>query len=102
MQRSLFIFFLLITTAGKLSAQVDPHFSQYYAFPLWLNPGMAGVMDGDFRVSGIYRNQWNNVMTPFTTSGLSADVATGKGLNFGVDFMSQSAGDAGYKYVTAS
>jgi type IX secretion system PorP/SprF family membrane protein len=81
---------------------VDPHFSQFYAHPLWLNPGMAGVMDGDYRITSVYRNQWSSVMTPYSTAGVSADFATNKNLNLGFNFMNQSAGDAGYKYLTAS
>jgi type IX secretion system PorP/SprF family membrane protein len=93
------IFF--IGCAVKLTAQVDPHFSQFYAYPLWMNPGMTGGMDGSHRVTGIYRNQWSEVMTPFTTMGVSVDVQTEKNLHFGVNFMNQSAGDAGYKYLNA-
>ncbi|MBL7749024.1 MAG: PorP/SprF family type IX secretion system membrane protein [Chitinophagaceae bacterium] len=100
--RQIFYTLLLICTgATQANAQVDPHFSQFYAYPLWLNPGMAGVMDGDYRFTGVYRNQWSEVMTPFNTAGFSADVATGKNLNLGANFMSQSAGDAGYKYLNA-
>ncbi len=95
-----FVYFILfIGSTIKASAQVDPHFSQFYAYPLWLNPGMTGGMDGSFRITGVYRNQWSDVMTPFTTAGVSLDVATEKNLNLGASFMSQSAGDAGYKYV---
>lgn len=86
---------------GMVSAQVDPHFSQYYAYPLWLNPGMTGVMNGDYRITGIYRNQWSPVMTPFSTAGISADFATNKNLNLGFNIMNQTAGDAGYKYLNA-
>ncbi len=94
-------FIIQFFAAGNISAQVDPHFSQFYAYPMWLNPGMTGVMDGDYRITGIYRSQWSNVMTPFTTAGFSADVATGKNLNLGANFMNQTAGDAGYKYLNA-
>jgi type IX secretion system PorP/SprF family membrane protein len=83
------------------AAQVDPHFSQFYAYSLWLNPGMTGVMDGDYRITGIYRNQWSPVMTPFTTAGFSADFSTNKNINVGVNFLNQTAGDAGYNYLNA-
>lgn len=101
MKRLFYGIIILCCCSAKLNAQVDPHFSQFYAYPLWLNPGMAGVMDGDFRITGVYRNQWSDVMTPFNTAGLSFDVATEKNLNIGANFMSQSAGDGGYKYVNA-
>jgi type IX secretion system PorP/SprF family membrane protein len=86
---------------SSLSAQVDPHFSQFYAYPLWLNPGMTGVMNGSYRITGIYRNQWSQVMTPYNTAGLSADFTTNKNINIGVNFMNQQAGDAGYQYLNA-
>jgi hypothetical protein len=52
---------------SKSNAQVDPHFSQYYVYPAWVNPALTGIFDGSYRVSGIYRNQWGNVSSPFST-----------------------------------
>ncbi len=49
----------------------DPHFSQFFASPLTLNPAFTGKFDGTFRVAGNYRNQWpafNNVYTTYTVS----------------------------------
>ena len=89
----------LFTTS--VVAQIDPHFSQYYMNPLWLNPALTGVFDGNYRVSVVQRQQWANI-APFTTSGLSADMTTEKNLNLGVNFLQQSAGDVGYKYTTGS
>lgn len=101
MKKQLFIatIFLLSVVNGR--AQADPHFSQFYAYPLWLNPGMTGVMDGSIRITGLYRSQWSDVMVPFNTAGLSLDVSTEKNINFGASFMNQSAGDAGYRYLNA-
>lgn len=79
-------------------AQVDPHFSQYYAYPLWLNPALTGVIDGDYRVSGDYRNQWANYGKPFSTAGISVDAATDKNVGVGLNVVNMSAGDAGYNY----
>lgn len=97
---------LIITTiltgimmlSEKTMSQVDPHFSQYYAYPLWLNPALTGVIDGDLRVNLNYRNQWNNITSPFSTAGFSVEGATSKNLNLGVNILNQSAGDAGYNY----
>ncbi|MBN9296663.1 MAG: PorP/SprF family type IX secretion system membrane protein [Filimonas sp.] len=93
-------FQFVICAVGK--AQVDPHFSQYYAYPLWLNPAMTGAIDGDYRVSANYRNQWGNISNPFSTIGISADMVTNKSLNFGVNLLNQSAGDGGYNYFNGS
>jgi type IX secretion system PorP/SprF family membrane protein len=92
---------LFICCQGKTLAQVDPHFSQFYAYPLWLNPGLTGVIDGDSRFTALYRNQWRNVTTPFSTVGFSADVATNKNLNVGASILHQSAGNGGYNYTNA-
>lgn len=90
-----------LLVAGQMQAQVDPHFSQYYVYPSYLNPALTGSFDGSYRLSGIYRSQWGNVTTPFKTAGLSADFTTEKNLNYGASLMHQEAGDGGYKYVTA-
>jgi type IX secretion system PorP/SprF family membrane protein len=91
----------LLLMMGKASvAQVDPHFSQYYVYPSWLNPALTGVFDGSYRVAGIYRNQWSGV-TPFKTPGVSFDMNTNNSISFGGSIMNLKAGDAGYSYLTA-
>jgi type IX secretion system PorP/SprF family membrane protein len=96
------LFVLLALGLGlKAGAQVDPHFTQYYVYPSWLNPALTGVFDGDYRVSGIYRTQWGNISSPFSTPGISLDFNTNRNANFGVSALKQSAGDGGYTYTTA-
>ena len=85
----------------KSKAQVDPHFSQYYVYPSWLNPALTGAFDGDYRISGIYRSQWGNVSSPYKTMGLSGDFTTNKNVNLGASVLRQTAGDGGYMYTTA-
>ena len=98
----LFLVVLLSTVLlNKIKAQVDPHFSQYYVYPSWLNPALTGAFDGDYRVSGIYRNQWNSIGSPFSTPGASVEVTTNKNVNFGGSILNQTAGDGGYNYLTA-
>lgn len=96
--------FLLVTASlffKGANAQVDPHFSQYYVYPSWLNPALTGAFDGSYRISGIYRSQWGNVNSPFKTSGFSADFTTEKNINFGGSVIRQTAGNGGYSYTTA-
>ncbi len=97
------ILIALFTTAVCFAAkaQVDPHFSEYYVYPSWLNPALTGAIDGDYRVSAIYRNQWGNISNGFSTVGLSGDVVTNKNLNFGGSILQQTAGNGGYTYLTA-
>lgn len=98
MLKKLTITVFILVSVLRSTAQVDPHFSQYYAFPLWMNPAMTGMMEGTYRATAIYRNQWNSVMIPFSTIGFSADINTSANLNLGIDVLNQTAGDAGYKY----
>ncbi len=51
----------------------DPHFSQFYASPLTLNPAFAGKFDGDIRVAGIHRNQWPTINKAFVTTSAAVD-----------------------------
>lgn len=85
----------------KVSAQADPHFTQYYIYPSWTNPALTGAFDGQYRVSGIYRSQWGSISSPYSTQGLSAEFTTNKNMNFGISILNQTAGDGGYRYTTA-
>lgn len=51
----------------------DPHFSQFYASPLSLNPALTGRFDGSFRMAANYRNQWPTINNAFTTRTASVD-----------------------------
>ena len=51
----------------------DPHFSQFFASPLTLNPALTGKFDGTLRAAGNYRNQWPAFNNVYTTSTLSVD-----------------------------
>jgi type IX secretion system PorP/SprF family membrane protein len=99
--RTALLLLLMCAMKSELRAQVDPHFSQYYVYPSWLNPALTGAFDGDYRVSAIYRTQWGNISSPFSTPGLSLELNTPNNVNFGVSVLRQSAGDGGFSYTTA-
>ncbi|MCO6498664.1 MAG: PorP/SprF family type IX secretion system membrane protein [Chitinophagaceae bacterium] len=70
MKKALFLVLVFVMISGYNYAQ-DPHFSQFFASPLTLNPALTGKFDGTVRAAGNYRNQWpalNNVYTTFTAS----------------------------------
>jgi type IX secretion system PorP/SprF family membrane protein len=90
---------VLAALSGKLKAQVDPHFTQYYIYPLYVNPAMTGGSDGDYRVSGIFRNQWGTITNPYRTVGASFDKRTEKNIAWGVNLLNQTAGDGGFNYL---
>ncbi|MEZ5043500.1 MAG: PorP/SprF family type IX secretion system membrane protein [Saprospiraceae bacterium] len=67
MNKKIFLFFLYLGLAGSLISQ-DQHFTQFYASPISLNPALTGALEGKYRFSVIYRDQWKNVLqNPFIT-----------------------------------
>lgn len=106
----------LLLLASRVIAQ-DIHFSQFGKSPLNLNPSYTGFFDGDYRFSGIHRNQWKSVTVPFKTFSGSFDMKHSLAANenawlgAGLVLNSDKAGDAGYgitqaglnlSYVTAT
>ena len=63
MKRILYILIAYWSLGVSSSIAQDIHFSQYYNMPLTTNPAMTGLVNGEFRVQGIYRNQWWNTET---------------------------------------
>jgi type IX secretion system PorP/SprF family membrane protein len=72
MKQVVFTFFLLLSTMGLLKSQ-DPHFSQFFASPLTLNPALTGKFNGAVRVAGNYRDQWPAINQAFVTGTVSVD-----------------------------
>lgn len=100
MKRSLgFILSVLMITAYlQGNAQVDPHFSQYFIQPMALNPALTGAIEGDYRVSAVWRSQYDNTLS---TAGLSAEAVTNKNLNVGLSILNQSSSDRSYNFTNA-
>ena len=63
----IFFFFTALNTFGQ-----DPHFSQFYANPLYLNPAFAGTVNGP-RFSINFRDQWPSIPRNFVTFSGSYD-----------------------------
>ncbi|MFT3845540.1 MAG: PorP/SprF family type IX secretion system membrane protein [Lacibacter sp.] len=70
--RKLIPFFIFILLVQKVFAQ-DPHFSQFFASPLTLNPALTGKFNGTARVAVNYRNQWPTINNAFRTNTISGD-----------------------------
>lgn len=73
MLKRIFISVTFCLTLAFAHAQ-DPHFSQFYASPLSLNPALTGRFDGNFRLAANYRNQWPTINNAFTTGTASIDM----------------------------
>ncbi|HEV8285354.1 MAG TPA: PorP/SprF family type IX secretion system membrane protein [Chitinophagaceae bacterium] len=97
-----FSFCLTMILTNGVIAQTDPHFTQNYTFPMYINPAMTGGSDGDYRASAIYRGQWGSITNPYRTTGFSFDTRTNKNLALGAQLQNQSAGDGGFNYFNAS
>jgi len=98
MKRFLFISLILVLVCPMQSIGQDHHFSQYFASPAHLNPGMTGVFDGNIRVVANYRNQWQPFF-PLNTYGVSVDFSTlkhklkGDMVGVGLSFFNDVAGE---------
>jgi len=92
---------LQIVIVSQVKAQIDPHFSQYYAYPLFLNPALTGVMNGDARVNANFKDQYATVDNAYETGALSADIRPNDRMGVGLTVLDESAGTAGYNYFTA-
>lgn len=81
--RRLFHFVSFTILCNVVNGQ-DLHFSQFYEAPLLRNPALAGLYEGDVRVQGVYRNQWNSVAFPYQTGSINAEYRfpVGKGEDF--------------------
>jgi len=79
----------------------DQRYSQYYAAPARMNPALAGVFDGAFRLGLNYRTQWGaNMNKAYNSASFTADGRTpifkDDFLGFGFNAMYDRAGMAGY------
>jgi type IX secretion system PorP/SprF family membrane protein len=84
-----------------LQAQ-DPHFSQYYANPLYLNPAFAGAERCPRLISN-YRNQWPSISGQFSTSSISYDqhISFLQG-GIGLQIVNDMAGEATFNTTSIS
>ena len=73
LKKSIILITLAIYLSGSNIHAQDPHFSQFYANPLYLNPAFAGTVVCP-RISLNYRNQWANIPPYWNTYSVSYDV----------------------------
>lgn len=97
MKKCLYVAFLLIVSKGLVAQDIN--FSQFYELPLLRNPSLAGIFEGDIRITSAFRSQWGSVTTPYKTMALGAEVKfnVGQGDNFltlGTQITSDQAGDS--------
>jgi hypothetical protein len=78
----------------------DLHFSQFFNAPLLRNPALAGIFTGDYRIQGVYRDQWNSLTNAYRTGSFNGEykLPVGKTDDFlimGLQVLYDKAGSAG-------
>jgi type IX secretion system PorP/SprF family membrane protein len=100
-------FITLIFSLGLYltAAAQDVHYSQFSMSPMLLNPALAGMSQGDYRIYANFRTQWNTVSdgSVYRTFAGGGDVALGRPTRFnsyaglGLSFFSDQAGSADFQ-----
>jgi type IX secretion system PorP/SprF family membrane protein len=96
------LFFTLAFVAAFLLNAQDIHFTQYGFSPLNTNPASTGFFDGDYRLGGIFRNQWSAVPVPYNTASFFGDMRLGQNklasdrVGVGFLFNNDVSGDSKY------
>lgn len=96
---------LVLTTAvaASLSSLAqDIHFSQFYETSILRNPALTGIFSEDYKVTAVYRSQWNTIGKPFQTGAISAEMRNAVGhsgdfVSVGVFAYNDKAGSVGLK-----
>lgn len=84
---------------SKNSQGQDFHLSMYDAAPLFLNPAMTGVVEGQWRLHAQYRTQWRAVnFKPYQTALVSFDKPY-KNWGFGGQIANFRAGIGNYNVL---
>lgn len=67
-----FLLYISLFSCLTASSQ-DPHFSQFFMAPHFINPAKVGTQYGDWNVMGNFRQQWSNAGTAFLTNAFAAE-----------------------------
>ncbi len=68
------LFSVLMVSSSLDGFAQDKLFTQAFAHPVDLNPALSGAIDGRYRVTMAYRDQWRSIIeSPFTTMGIYGD-----------------------------
>ena len=71
--RKLVGFFLMLIISAQQTYAQDLHFSQFFEAPLLRNPSLAGIFTGDYRIQGVYRDQWNSITNGYRTGSFNGE-----------------------------
>jgi hypothetical protein len=70
--KNIYLLIFVLHIQLHLFAQ-DPHYSQFFASPLTLNPANTGNFNGSLRVATNIRNQLSEFQNAYSTKTISLD-----------------------------
>jgi type IX secretion system PorP/SprF family membrane protein len=97
--RILLVCYLFLSQKGRAQ---DIHFSQFDGALLNISPGYTGLFNGTYRVSAIYRTQWQAVPVGYNTFNINGETVfkpyflKHDKIGAGLSFYNDRAGDARY------
>lgn len=98
MKKSIILIIIIFSFFVKLKGQ-DFHLSMYDDAPLFLNPAMTGLFEGEWRVHAQYRTQWKAVnYKPYNSALISLDKSYKK-WGFGAQILNSTAGIGNYRVL---
>jgi type IX secretion system PorP/SprF family membrane protein len=83
----------------------DPHFSQFFMAPQFMNPAIVGTSPSDWLLMSNLRQQWGNAGTPFNTQTLAGEIRiktkeeSENTLGAGLAFMSDQSMNGSFRSV---
>ena len=101
MMRKLKYVLIALFVSSTASAQLF-HFSQFDNTPIFLNPAATGLIDGKYRLTTAYKNQWGSVSSPYNSFFGAAETRfaigenTGSYVGAGISIISDKAGTTNY------
>ncbi len=69
-----YLYIVFISCMSLVISAQDEQFSQFYALPMHINPALTGAYDGTYRMTAVYRDQWNSALeSPYKTFAAGGD-----------------------------
>jgi len=101
LRKNIFVFVFCLTGFLNLKGQ-DQQYTQFYANPVYLNPGFAGTSIQS-RAAAVYRNQWPSLPKAFVSYNFSYDqFIPSINSGIGITIQHDKAGTGGLTYTSAA
>lgn len=108
MKKKYFIFIFIVTMNTALVFGQDPHFSQFFMAPQFVNPSLVGKINSQWVIMSNLRQQWGNAGTPFNTETIAGEYKFSRendkmsALGVGLSFMGDRSMNGSFRSTYAS